>query len=102
MFSRAEYLQIDRPGLIRYTQQFCDENEKVSRHPLAPTWPETMLTTVTLHEEGPGNTRVTLVWEPSGATSDQEMATFVNARGGMTQGWTGSLDKLEAYLHEIG
>jgi uncharacterized protein YndB with AHSA1/START domain len=98
MYGRAEYLEIDRPGRIVYTQQFCDENEKVARHPMSPTWPETMLTTVMLSAEGPDRTRVTVAWEPYGAASREELETFIKARGGMTQGWTGSFDKLEAYL----
>jgi uncharacterized protein YndB with AHSA1/START domain len=48
MYGRANYLSFDKPHRIQYTQQFCDENEKISRHPFAPIWPETMLTTVTL------------------------------------------------------
>jgi len=98
MYGRAEYQAIEKSGRIVYTQQFCDENEKVSRHPLSPTWPETMLTTVELTEEGPERTRVTITWEPHGATTREELETFIKAKGGMTQGWTGSLDKLENYL----
>jgi hypothetical protein len=30
-----------------------------------------------------------------------EVDIFISARGGMTQGWTGSFDKLEALLAEI-
>lgn len=95
---RAEYLKIERPDCIVYTQQFCDENEKVSRHPMAPTWPETMLTVVKLTEEGSDRTRVTVTWEPYGETTAEELDVFVKERGGMTQGWTGSFDKLEAHL----
>jgi uncharacterized protein YndB with AHSA1/START domain len=98
MYGRAKYLEIERPGRLVYTQQFCDENERISRHPMAPTWPETMLTTVELSEEGPDRTRVTVTWEPYGATTREELDTFIKARSGMTQGWTGSFDKLEAYL----
>ena len=98
MYGRAQYLEIKKPARIVYTQQFCDENEKVSRHPMAPTWPETMLTIVELHEEGPEKTRVTITWEPHGATTPEELATFIKGRAGMTQGWTGSFDKLEEYL----
>lgn len=97
MYGRTEYKEIRKPDLIVYTQQFCDENEKVTRHPLSATWPETMLTTIELSEEGPDRTRVTLTWEPVDA-NNEETETFVNARAGMTQGWTGSLDKLEEYL----
>lgn len=98
MYGRAEYLEIEKPDRIVYTQQFCDENEKVTRHPMSPTWPETMLTTVELTAEGPAQTRVTVTWEPYGDVTDEELETFVKARGGMTQGWTGSFDKLEEYL----
>lgn len=98
MYGRASYLEITRPNRLIYTQQFCDENENISRHPMAPTWPETMLTVVTLSDEGNGQTRVTVTWEPYGKTTPEELETFIKARGGMTQGWTGSFDKLEEYL----
>jgi uncharacterized protein YndB with AHSA1/START domain len=98
MYGRAEYLQIEKPDRLVYTQQFCDENEKISRHPMAPTWPETMLTTVDLAAEGPDRTRVTVTWEPYGAATREEIETFIKARAGMTQGWTGSFDKLDAHL----
>jgi len=99
MYGRAEYLEIQRPERIVYTQQFCDANEKISRHPGAPTWPETMLTTITFAEEGPEHTRVTVQWEPFGSVSAEELQAFLAERAGMTQGWTGSFDKLEAYLN---
>lgn len=98
MYGRAHYLEIERPRRIVYTQQFCDENENISRHPLAPTWPETMLTTVTLTEEGPAQTRVTIQWEVHGEATPEERDVFNKAKGGMTQGWTGSFDKLDAYI----
>lgn len=98
MYGRAEYLQIEKPVRLVYTQQFCDEHEKVSRHPMSATWPETMLTTVQLTEEGPDRTRVTVTWQPHGAITREELETFINSKAGMTQGWTGSFDKLEAHL----
>jgi len=98
MYGRAEYLEITRPTRIVYTQQFCDEKGNISRHPKAPTWPETMLTTVTLADEGDGQTRVTVKWEVYGKATAEEIAMFSAARGGMTMGWTGSFDKLEDLL----
>lgn len=97
-YSRANYLEIHRPDRIVYTQQFCDKDEKPSRHPLAPTWPESMKTTVLLTEEAPDETRVTITWEAHGTWTKEELATFVEGRAGMTQGWTGSFDKLEDLL----
>lgn len=98
MYGRAHYLQIEKPNRIVYTQQFCDEKENISRHPMAPLWPETMLTTVELTSESADLTRVTVTWECYGDTTPAELAEFIKAKPGMTQGWTGSLDKLEEYL----
>lgn len=97
MYGRAEYKEISKNRLV-YTQQFCDEHENISRHPMAPTWPETMLTVVEFTEEGPDRTRVTVTWQTYGPTTPEELETFIKQRGGMTQGWTGSFDKLEEYL----
>jgi uncharacterized protein YndB with AHSA1/START domain len=97
MHGRAAYSKVEKPVLV-YTQQFTDEKGNVSRHPAAPTWPETMRTTVRFTEEGPQRTRVTVTWEVVGETTKEEMDTFVKGRAGMTQGWTGSFDKLEEFL----
>lgn len=101
MYGRTKYIEITKPSRVVYAQQFCDENEKISRHPMAPTWPETMLTTVTFTEESPTNTRVTVEWEPHGEATAEEVATFVASKAGMTMGWTGSFDKLEDYIATV-
>ena len=101
MYGRTEYLKIEKPSQVVYTQQFCDENEKVARHPMAPTWPETMLTTVDFAAEGQKQTRVTVTWKPYGPTTPEELETFIKSKGGMTQGWTGSFDKLDSYLGNL-
>ncbi|MEZ0392137.1 MAG: SRPBCC family protein [Pseudobdellovibrionaceae bacterium] len=98
MYGRAKYLELQKPNRLVYTQQFCDEKENITRHPMAPTWPETMLTTVALTQEGNDKTRVTITWEVYGDATPEEIETFVKSRAGMTQGWTGSFDKLEDYL----
>jgi uncharacterized protein YndB with AHSA1/START domain len=93
----VRYLALEKPHRIVYTQQFCDEQQRITRPPFFAHWPETMLTTVELAAEGPGRTRVTVRWEPQDASA-AEIAEFVKQRGGMTQGWSGSFDKLEALL----
>jgi uncharacterized protein YndB with AHSA1/START domain len=98
LYGTATYLEIDRPNRIVYLQRFADEHENVARHPLAPTWPETMKTVVELTPEGPSETRVTVTWEPHGTFTREELAVFLAGRTGMTGGWTGSFDKLEAAL----
>jgi uncharacterized protein YndB with AHSA1/START domain len=97
MYGLVKYLALDRPHQVIYTQQFCDEHERVIRPPFFAHWPLTMLTTVTLASEGADCTRVTVRWEPREATA-ADVAEFIKQRGGMTQGWTGSFDKLETAL----
>lgn len=100
MYGRINYIEMNRPEKIVYTQQFTDEKGNTSRHPLAPTWPESMLTTVQFTAEDEEHTRVTVTWEVHGQASKEEMQTFLTSRAGMTQGWTGSFDKLEEYLEK--
>lgn len=101
MYGKAEYKEIVRPNRLVYAQAFCDENERISRHPMAPLWPEWMLTTVSLAEEGPDRTRVVITWQPYGACTAGERDAFLKAKGGMTQGWSGSFEKLEEYLARL-
>jgi Uncharacterized conserved protein len=98
MYGKAEYLEVNRPSLLVYTQVFTDQDGKVSRHPMAPTWPEKMKTVIEFASEDENQTRVTVTWEVVGDATAEEMQTFIQGRAGMTQGWTGSLDKLEDFL----
>lgn len=104
MHVQADYLAIDAPRRIVYTQQFVDERGHPAPAPGAETWPPTLLTTVLFTEETPGSTRVTVTCEPHGETGETggptaaEVEAFVRERAGMTLGWTGSFDALEALL----
>lgn len=98
MYGRCDYREIEAPRRLVYDQQFCDEDGKISRPSWTPHWPLVMRATVTLSEEPEGRTRVTVEWEPQAPVTKEEMAAFVAERAGMTQGWTGSFDKLEEAL----
>jgi uncharacterized protein YndB with AHSA1/START domain len=98
LHARCEYQTIQPPRRVVYTQQFCDEQENIVRHPMAPTWPATLLTTVVLAAEGPDRTRVTVTSEALGDVTAEELQAFMAERPGMTLGWTGSFDKLEDLL----
>lgn len=98
MYGHITYREISPVHTLVYTQQFVDKDEKVSRHPMAPTWPETMLTTVHFAEEENKQTRVTVKWEVYGDATTAERDMFHDAKAGMTEGWTGSFDKLEEAL----
>jgi len=101
MFGTSEYVEIERPTKIVFKQQFTDEKENISRHPGAPTWPETLLTKVTLTSESETETRVTIESQVFGEATPAELEAFVKERSGMTQGWTGSFDKLEELLTKL-
>ena len=98
MYGKANYIEVTKPSRLVYTQIFCDKDGKISRHPAAPTWPETMLTTITLTAETLASTRVTILWEVYGEATTAERTTFNAGKAGMTQGWGGTFDKLEDYL----
>lgn len=96
--ARFEYREITRPFLIAYLQSFCDENERPTRHPGLPEFPESMHTTVSFATEGDRETRVTVTSEMLDGASAAEVEAFRSERSGMTAGWTGSFDRLEAVL----
>jgi uncharacterized protein YndB with AHSA1/START domain len=98
MWGKMEYREITPPSRIVFVNSFSDEAGGVSRHPMAPTWPLEMLSTFLFEEEN-GKTRFTVKWTPLNA-SEEERATFAAGHASMQNGWTGTLDKLGAYLAE--
>lgn len=101
MYGKIHYKEITKPSKLVYTQVFCDEKENITRHPMAPTWPETMLTTILFDAEDDNRTRVSIRWEVDGNATAVERETFSKAKTGMTDGWSGSFDKLEDYLKKV-
>ncbi len=100
MYGKAHYLEMNSPELVMYTQQFSNKEGGLGKHPMAPVWPETMLTKAEFHSEGENQTRITITWKPFGKVTKEELDVFIAARAGMTMGWTGSFDKLENYINE--
>ena len=96
IWGKATYQEIQKPSRIIYVQSFSDENEGTTAHPMAPTFPKEMLTTITFEDLGK-KTKLTLTWVAINA-SDEEVATFESAKDGMNHGWSGSFNQLHAYL----
>ncbi len=96
MWGKWTFREIVPPQRIVLVNAFSDKDGNLSRHPMAPTWPREMLTTTTFAEHE-GKTTVTIHWTSLNAT-DEERQTFNNSRQGMTAGWTGTFEQLEAYL----
>jgi uncharacterized protein YndB with AHSA1/START domain len=97
MWAKFVYREIVAPERLVWVHSFSDEAGSLTRHPLSPTWPLELLTTVTFDDATGGKTNVTLCWSPLNAT-DEETKTFAAARDGMTQGWTGTFERLADYL----
>lgn len=101
MFGSISYRKMTKPNLLVYEQDFRDANDRPSTHPMMPVWPKFMTATVTLVAETPALTRVTVEWEPAPGSSAAEIAAFAKERGGMTQGWNGSFDKLDDLIGSV-
>jgi len=82
---------------------FSDEHAGITRHPFAADWPLETLSTMTFAEHagiGRGTT-VVLNWTPLNAT-EAERRAFATSHAGMAQGWSGTMQQLEAYLAAAG
>jgi uncharacterized protein YndB with AHSA1/START domain len=99
IYGKINYIKIQPPTYLEYAQWFCTEKGELARHPMAPHWPQLMLTRVQFYPEGDDQTRVNLTWEPQGEVTAEELKTFIEMKSGMNQGWTQSFDRLESYLN---
>jgi uncharacterized protein YndB with AHSA1/START domain len=96
MWGLVHYTEIVEPEKIVYVMQFSDKDRGLTRHPMAPTWPKRLLTTIHFQDFGE-KTLVTLYWDPIEPGED-ERATFTAALDGMKGGWGGSFDRLDEFL----
>lgn len=99
MWGKWVYREIVPPRRLVFVNSFSDKDGGLTRHPLAPSWPLEMLSTITFDDEG-GKTRITVRWSPINAT-EAERKTFADGMDSMKGGWTGTMDKLGAYLEEL-
>jgi len=91
------FREIVRPARLVFEQSFSNPEGGLGRHPMAPQFPQTMLSTLTFEELGPRQTKLTVQWEPLGA-SDAEIEFFNGMHESMNQGWSGNFDVLDEYL----
>ena len=96
MWGRWAIKEVVKPKKLVFIVSFSDEKGGITTHPMSPTWPREMHSTVEFEEQG-GQTQVTVTWVPVNS-SDVELKTFEDGRDGMKQGWGGTLDHLVTYL----
>ena len=99
MWGKFIYREIVAPERLVYVQHFSDREGGITRHPLSPTWPLQMLTTVTFAEQN-AKTLLTVHWLPLNPT-DEERKTFDSAHEGMKHGWGGTFEQLAEYLAKV-
>jgi uncharacterized protein YndB with AHSA1/START domain len=97
LWGRAVYREVVPPAKLVWINSFSDKDGGITPHPFTQDpWPLQMLTTITF-EELNGNTLVTIHWVPFDSTA-AERDTFEKGRESMQMGWTGTLDRLTAFL----
>jgi uncharacterized protein YndB with AHSA1/START domain len=100
MWAKFVYREVTPPRRLVWEHSFSDEAGGLTRHPMAPTWPLKLLTTVTFEDAPGGKCKLTLTWTPLEATPE-EQATFDAAHESMNGGWSGSFERLDDYLAEF-
>lgn len=98
MWGLFHYREVQAPEKLVFLNSFSNAAGEITRAPFNEHWPLQMLSTIRFRDEG-GRTTVSIEWLPYEATAE-EWETFNAGRGGMTQGWSGTFDQLEAYLAE--
>jgi uncharacterized protein YndB with AHSA1/START domain len=97
MWGRFAFREITTPERLVYVGSFSDAQGGLTRHPMSPTWPLELLSTITLEEQD-GKTKLTIRWGLLPSATAPERKTFNEGHSSMQQGWTGTLDQLTAYL----
>jgi uncharacterized protein YndB with AHSA1/START domain len=99
MWGKWIFKEIVPPEKLVVIVAFSDADKGETRHPMAPSWPLETLSTTTLTEKD-GKTHMRLEWSAYNATAE-EQAVFDASHDGMTQGWSGTMNALEAYLKTL-
>lgn len=96
MWGKFVFREIIRLDRLVFINSFSDEEGKLTRHPLSPTWPLEVLSTLTFSERD-GKTTVELRGVPINAT-EAERKTFEDGFSSMQKGFSGTMNQLADYL----
>lgn len=96
MWGKWTFREIVAPERLVMISSFSDKDGGLTRHPMAPTWPQQMLGTTTLMAQGNKTLLTNAV--VAHEASAEEIATFNAGFESMTQGFGGTWDQLETYL----
>ena len=96
MFSLCLWRELTPFTRVAWEQSFCTREGEKCPPPFFNEWPVTLLTEVAL-EARDGGTHLVLTWTPIKYDA-AGLAKFTEMMASMTGGWTGSFDKLDAWL----
>ncbi|MFC5703378.1 SRPBCC domain-containing protein [Cohnella faecalis] len=99
MWGKFVYREITAPERLLFTSAFSDEEGNTVRAPFSATWPLEILNDWQFFESD-GKTTMTMRGTPVSPTDD-ELATFKNAKSMLQQGFAGTFQQLENYLFEL-
>jgi uncharacterized protein YndB with AHSA1/START domain len=99
MWGKWVYREIAPPQRLAFVVSFSDEDGGTVRAPFNPDWPLEVLSVFTFEEQD-GRTVLTMRGEPINA-NEAERRAFSGFHDSMTQGWGGTLDRLDAYLADV-
>ena len=92
------FQDISAPQGLVWLHSFSNPQGEPTRHPMSPTWPLELLSTVRFEEHPEtGQTTVTVRWATHQA-NPLEQATFDMAHDSMRMGWTGTFSQLQAFI----
>ena len=97
LWGRFRFLEIVKPERLVWVNSFSDPEGGVTTHPMSPDWPRELHSTATFEAQGK-KTLLTVRWLPMEGTPPKQVQTFDQGRPSMTQGWTGTMEQLTAYL----
>jgi uncharacterized protein YndB with AHSA1/START domain len=97
MWGLFTYREIMPQRKLVFVNSFSDENGGVTRHSGHEKWPLQMISTFTFEDAPGGKTMFTVRWQTLDATPE-EQHIFDTMHARMTQGWSGIMEQLEAYL----
>lgn len=100
MWGLFRYREVTPPERLVFINCFSDESGGVTRHPGNAQWPLEMLSTFICEEMPGGKTRFTSRWAAHNATAEEQQV-FDSSHDSMTQGWSGTMEQLEAYLAKV-
>lgn len=96
IWGKMLYREIRPQERILCVSSFSDELGGLSRHPMAPQWPIQILVTFSFSDEK-GGSKLTVSAVPLHPLHE-ESVTFDKGHDSLRMGWSGTLDKLAAFL----